>query len=242
MYRQLHCIALRTIKYNDKHSILSVYTLEMGSVSFLISAAGGREAMRRRAMFMPLNVLECIADIKPGRELHTMREPRVLMPLHGVHTHPVKNGLAMFIAEVLGTVLRECQQDEAMYRFLADAIAHLDGADRGVANFHLCFLYRLGRFLGIEPDVSTYRNGMVFDLLDGRFRASAPLHGQFLGIEEAHAVMMLARMTYENLWCFKLTREQRNELLDNIIKYYIIHYGSLAQLQSIDVLRSLYID
>lgn len=35
MLRSLHCVALRTIKYNEKHSILSAYSLEMRNVSFL---------------------------------------------------------------------------------------------------------------------------------------------------------------------------------------------------------------
>lgn len=241
MYQPLHCIALRTIKYNDKNSILSVYSLEMGRLSFLVSAGNGREANRRRAMFMPLSIFECVASIKPGRDLHTMRDPRVLVPLHGLHTHPMKGCIAMFIAEMLNGVLRESQSDDATFAFLIDAISRFDVMDKGIANYHLCFLYRLGRFIGIEPDISTYREGAVFDMQDGRFRMTPPLHHKYLGVEDSQVLAMLSRITFDNMRFYRFNRNQRNEMLDKILEYYAIHYNSLSQMQSLDVLRCLWV-
>ena len=241
MYQPLHCIALRTIKYNDKHSILSVYSLEMGRLSFLISAGNGREANRRRALFMPLSIFECVASIKPGRELHTMRDPRVLVPLHGLHSHPVKGAVSMFIAEVLNAVLRESQSDNATFAFLVDAITRFDVMADGVANYHLCFLYRLGRFIGIEPDISSYQKGAVFDMQEGRFRMTPPLHHKYLNADDAAVLAMLSRITFDNMRFYKFNRNQRNDLLDKILEYYTIHYSSLSQTQSLDVLRALWV-
>ena len=241
MYQPLHCIALRTIKYNDKHSILSVYSLEMGRLSFLISAGNGREANRRRALFMPLSIFECVASIKPGRELHTMRDPRVLVPLHGLHSHPVKGAVSMFIAEVLNAVLRESQSDSATFAFLADAITRFDVMTDGIANYHLCLLYRLGRFIGIEPDISSYQKGAVFDMQEGRFRMTPPLHHKYLNADDAAVLALLSRITFDNMRFYKFNRNQRNDLLDKILEYYTIHYSSLSQTQSLDVLRALWV-
>lgn len=241
MFQPLHCVALRTIKYNDRNSILSVYSLEMGRLSFLVPAGNGREANRRRAMFMPLSIFECVASIKPGRELHTMRNPRVMVPLHGLHSHPMKGAVAIFVADVLNAVLRESQSDNATFAFLVDAITRFDVMTEGVANFHLCFLYRLGRFIGIEPDVSTYRDGAVFDMQEGRFRMTPPLHHKYLMSDDARVVALLSRITYDNLRYFKFNRTQRNDLLDKILEYYTIHYSSLSQMQSLDVLRALFV-
>lgn len=241
MYQPLHCVALRTIKYNDKHSILSVYSLEMGRLSFLVSAGNGREANRRRAMFMPLSIFECVASIKPGRELHTMRDPRVLMPLHGLHSHPMKGAVAMFIADVLNAVLRESQSDNATFAFLVDAITRFDVMNEGIANYHLCFLYRLGRFIGIEPDVSTYQEGAVFDMQEARFRMTPPMHHKCLNANDAGVLAMLSRITFDNMRFYKFNRNQRNDLLDKILEYYTIHYSSLSQMQSLEVLRALFV-
>ncbi|MBE6317532.1 MAG: hypothetical protein E7081_00970 [Bacteroidales bacterium] len=241
MYQLLHCVALRTIKYNDKNSILSVYSLEMGRLSFLVSAGNGREANRRRAMLMPLSIFECVASIKPGRELHTMRDLRVLVPLHGLHSHPMKGAVTMFIADVLNAVLRESQREDATFAFLVDAITRFDVMNEGIANFHLCFLYKLGRFIGIEPDVSTYQSGAVFDMQEGLFRMTPPLHHKYLSVDEASVLAMLSRMTFDNMRFYRFNRNQRNDLLDKILEYYTIHYSSLSQMQSLDVLRSLFI-
>lgn len=241
MYQPLHCVALRTIKYNDKHSILSVYSLEMGRLSFLVSAGNGREANRRRAMFMPLSIFECVASIKPGRELHTMHDPRVLMPLHGLHSHPMKGAVAMFIADVLNAVLRESQSDNATFAFLVDAITRFDVMNEGIANYHLCFLYRLGRFIGIEPDVSTYQEGAVFDMQEARFRMTPPMHHKYLNANDAGVLAMLSRITFDNMRFYKFNRNQRNDLLDKILEYYTIHYSSLSQMQSLEVLRALFV-
>lgn len=241
MYQQLHCVALRTIKYSDRHSILSAYSLELGRVSFLVPAGKGREAVRRRALFMPLSLFECVADVRSSRDIFTMREPKVMVALQGLHSHPLKGAMAMFIADLLNAVLRESQSDNATFSFLYDAITRLDTQSEGIANFHLCFLYRLGRYIGIEPDVTTFNDGAVFDMVDGRFRLSPPLHRKFLVADDAKVVARLSRMTFDNMRHYKFNRTQRNDLLDKILEYYTIHYSSLSQLQSLDVLRTLFV-
>ena len=240
MLRSLHCIALRTIKYNEKHSILSAYSLELGRVSFLLPAGSGREAARRRALMMPLGTFECVADIRHGQDIYIMKEPKADIISHGIHSNPIKSALALFIAELLSVVLREYQEDKALYLFLRQSIEKLNDATIGVANFHLCFLFRLGRFVGIEPDVSTYQEGRIFDMVDGTFRLTAPLHSQYLSPQDSAVVALLSRMSYDNMHKFRRARENRNQMRDVILEYYTIHYASLSSLKSIDVLRALF--
>lgn len=241
MKQQLHIIALRTVRHNDKSSILSAYSLEAGRVSFAIPAGAGREASRRRALLMPLGVVECVADIKPGREIHLMSDPRAELPLHGLRGNPVKSAIGVFMAEVLGMVLRDGPPDRILYEYIYRSVLMLDALPpAGISNFHLCFLYGLGRFIGIEPDVTDYRDGMVFDMIDGRFRMTPPLHRRFLDSSRARAVALLSRMTPANMHRFKMSRAERNELLDGILDYYSIHYTALNGLRSLDVLRELF--
>ena len=42
MYRPLDCIALRTVRYSDRNSILTAYTRQAGRLSFLVPAGTGR--------------------------------------------------------------------------------------------------------------------------------------------------------------------------------------------------------
>lgn len=241
MRRQLHMITLRTVRHTDKSSILTAYSRELGRVAFAVPAGTGREASRRRALLMPLGLVECVADIRPGREIHMMHDPRAVMPLHGLRSNPVKSAIGVFVAEVLGLVLRDGPPDGPLYEYVYRNVVVLDALPGvGIANFHLCFLYGLGRFLGIEPDVADYRDGMIFDMVDGCFRMTQPLHRHFLDSAASRAVVALSRMTLENMHVFKMSRQQRNDLLNGVLDYYSLHYTALNGLRSLDVLRELF--
>ncbi|MCM1483023.1 MAG: DNA repair protein RecO [Muribaculaceae bacterium] len=241
MKETLHIIALRTVNYSDRHAILSAFSLERGPVSFLLPAGSGREASRRRALLMPLSLVECSADLRPGRDIYPMSSPRLLASMHSLRTSPIKGTIIMFLTEALGILLREMQPDAGVWHFIERSIAMLDALpDRLTANFHICFLVRLGAMLGIEPDVSGYSSGRVFDMIDGRFRSSAPAHTDFLSGPDAEAAARIVRISYANMHRFALTRSERSRLLDAILHYYTLHYATLERLHSTDILRTLF--
>lgn len=241
MKRRIHIIALRTIRHTDRSSILTVYSLEAGRLAFAIPAGAGREASRRRAMLMPLSIAECIADICPEREVHIMHEPQTIVPLTNLRANPIKSSIAMFIAELLGAALLDGPPDEMLYNYLAQAITILESLpSRGIANYHIWFLYGLGHFLGIEPDASDYKPGMVFDMLDGIFRQTPPLHRHYLPATQSAIVAELSRMTPANMHLYRMSRSQRNELLDGILQYYSLHHVGLSSIRGLDILRDLF--
>ncbi|MDE6459672.1 MAG: DNA repair protein RecO [Paramuribaculum sp.] len=241
MLQKIHIICLRTVRYSDTANILSAYSLENGRVSFLINDGKGRESSRRRALTQPLSLLECVADVRPGRDISRLSELRALSPLTAIRTNPVKCSLAIFIAEVLTSLLRESNRDEAVWRYIEQSVLALDEVEAArAANFHLWFLYGMGRCLGVSPDASGYYPGMVFDIDGGVFRKSAPLHRNYVSAERSGAVALLERMTLENMHLFRFTREQRGEVLDGILHFLSIHHAPLSGLKSLDVLRALF--
>lgn len=241
MLTQMEIIALRTTRYSDSSAILSAYSRSGGRVSFMVSAGGGREATRRRALLMPLSVVECVADVRPGRTVHGMRDPRGLVALNSVRSNPLKNAMASFLAEILGIVLREGQADEALWLYVRGAIEALEELPGSrVANFHICFLLKLCRFLGIEPDWDSWGEGKLFDMVDGVYRFSAPLHRHYLTPDESRAAYMLGRMGFGNMHKYKFNRRVRREILDVIMRYYSLHYAGMGGIKSLDVLASLF--
>ena len=67
---------------------------------------------------------------------------------------PAKPTVVLFLAEMLLHVVHSEEADEKVFDFVAAALQWLDTAERDYANFHLVFLMRLTRFLGIAPDLS----------------------------------------------------------------------------------------
>lgn len=232
-------IPLKLTKHSDRTSILTAFSRDLGTVGFAVPAGSGAGAQRRRALLMALNPLEVVATVRPGRELHTFREPRALMPLHGVLSDPVRGAVAMFLSEVLAVVLRQSEGDPLVFDFIVDAMRRLNDGEVAVGNFHLTFLIRLSAILGIAPDVESYRPGMVFDMLDGCFRRSAPLHGHYLSPEQSAAAERLFRISWENMHIYRFARAQRSEALDLILEYYTLHLANLQTLKSPAVLKQL---
>jgi DNA repair protein RecO (recombination protein O) len=244
LYQPLDCIALRTIRYSDRNAILTAYTKQLGRLSFLLPAGTGKVAARLRALLMPLGRFECVADIRPGREVHPIHDVRgVIFP---PAADPLRSTLALFIADILTSLLREPMADPLLFDFIDDALRRLSPDLRGEAlhgnallNFHICFLIRLTRFLGIEPDWATYREGYLLDLADGIFRQLPPVHRRFLPEGESAAAHRLSRINFRNAHLFRLSRFDRNLILDRILLYYQTHFPSLSEPTSLSILRML---
>lgn len=242
MYTSIHCIALRTVRHSDSKNILSVWSRELGRVSLIVPAGSGREARRRRALSTPLSTFEGECDVRPGRELLTVRDVRPMPGSLALSADPSKSFAAVFLAEALDLLLRRSERDDTLSDFLFGSLAvfaRLEGAASS-ANFHLVFLYRLAGPLGIAPDVAEWREGYVFDMRDGVFRPSAPAHADYLLPTETSALVWLDRLNYRNMRVWRTGHGARNEILDRILRYYAIHLAPLTALKSLEVLRALH--
>lgn len=240
MQKTLKILPLRLMPHSDRTSILNAYSREMGRVAFAVPSGKGAGASRRRALLMPLNPVEVVASSRPGTELMTFREPRALMPLHLVMSSPERAAVALFIAEVLERVLRQSESEPLMFDFLLDVVGRLNDPATPAANFHLCFMIHLAGMLGIAPDYKDYRPGMVFDMVDGIFRLTMPLHGRALSAADSKTAATFMRMTWANQSAFRLDRRRRNDILDHILDYYTLHLADLSTLRSPAILRTLF--
>ena len=122
--------------------------------------------------------------------------------------------------------------------FRSDSIQLFDALPREAAlNFHIYFLLRLARFFGIEPDWS--EPGTLFDLREGHFRLSAPLHSQFLDEASTAALHALSRINTRNLRLFRFTRQQRRDIINHLLLYYTLHHRPVLSLPSMAVITEM---
>ena len=162
-------IVLHSIPYNDKYSIIYMYTEAFGRASYLVARSRGKKSSVSKALFMPLSVVEMEVEHLNKRDLHRIRETKLCYPLTEVFCNPVKNILALFLSEILFRVVKETEPDPRLFEYLFESIQLLELSDKGVANFHLVFLLRLLHYLGIYPNVESYVAGSCFDMLNGVF-------------------------------------------------------------------------
>lgn len=240
MLQKYQGIVLCTLKYNDKSNIVRIFTQQGGQQSFLVPATRSRKAAVSAVLFQPLSLVEFEADYRPKSGLHPIREARAWYPLLSLPFHPYKSGIALFLAEFLYRVLNEETENTPLFYFLTHSVRWLDASEGSCANFHLVFLMRLSRFLGLYPNTEHYQEGALFDLLNATFTTATPTHGCFLPPDESARVRSLLRMRYETMHLFAMNRTERNRCLDIICRYYRLHLPDFPELKSIDVLKELF--
>lgn len=240
MYDKLKGVVLHTIKYSDKNSIVHIFTDKHGKMSFLLPQGSGKATRMRNSMFLPLSLIEFDTKISSGRNIFSLKEVRTLTPLSNIYCDPIKNAIGMFMTELLSRVVQGGEENDALFRYLFATIQLLDKTDHGVSNFHICFLYNLGVFLGIQPDTATYQDGYWFDMTNGVFTAAPSLLGDSLSPDEARTIMMLSRMSFSNLHIFEFNRNQRNQILDLMLRYFQLHNSTWGNLKSPDILKQLF--
>lgn len=240
MYQKATGIVLHTLKYNDTSVIADIYTEQNGRMSFLAAVSRSRKSPVRTTLFQPLSCIEFETDIRPGNSLHRIREVKSAHPFRSIPYHPYKTAIVLLIAEFLYRALREEEQNLPLYMYLLHSLLWLDECESRFANFHLVFLIRLSRFIGLYPNTDSYRPGACFDLLNACFVPDRPAHGFFLAPEEAEALRQLTRANYETMHLFALNRTQRNRCLTAINEYYRLHLPDFPVLKSPDVLQTLF--
>lgn len=249
----LHCLALRTVRHSDSRSILTAWSREFGRIAIAMPAGSGREARRRRALAVPMGLFEGEVTGRLDRDIVNMRDFAVSPGSPALFPSPVRAMVAAFVAEVLDHALRRSEADEPMTDFLfasARALGALPA--QALPMFAPVFLFGLLHFAGVEPDLSGYSPGAVFDMRDARFRTSAPVHGDYLEGDECRALMALARVHYKELCgvadagraaslarLFFPSAAVRREILARLIDYYSIHVCPLDGLRSLQVLQEM---
>ncbi len=210
-------------------------------LAFLVRQGTTHASRMRNAMFMPLSLIGFEARLQPGRELGTLHDVRRTAVLMSIYSDPMKNAVAMFVSELLSHTIQEQEQNMVLYSYIKSCILRLEESRASIANFHICFLYQLGQFIGIQPDIDSYHEGYWFNMSEGVYTQHPHAGAKMLPPSQAQVLPLLSRMTFDNMHHFKFTREQRNEMLEIILGYYRLHHSTLGTLRSPEVLKQLFV-
>lgn len=233
-------IVLHSIPYNDKYSIIYMYTELFGRASYLVARGRGKKSTVSRSLFMPLSVVEMEVEHLNKRDLHRIRETKLCYPLTELFCNPVKNVLALFLAEVLFRVVKDTEPDPRLFDYLYESVRLLEFADKGVANFHLVFLLRLLYYMGIYPYADSYKAGSYFDMANGVFVDSQPMHRHYLSREESIVFARLLKISFENMSLYSFSRKDRMAIINRILDYYRLHLPEFSDIKSLSVMQSLF--
>jgi len=239
MLTKTEAIVLHALKYGEKQMIVDMFTREHGRLSFIVPLPRSERAKIKKQYLQPLTLLQVEADVRPLAQLQKLREATLLVPLPALLAEPKKLSVALFVAEFLYHALKGEQQNTPLFDYVRQSMEWLDGCQGTVANFHLVFLMRLSRFLGFYPNLED--EGDYFDLRGAVFTGQPPLHRDFLLPQESTHIRLLMRMDYPTMHLFRLTRAERNRILEILLLYYRLHLPAFPELRSVAVLKELYV-
>ncbi len=232
-------IVLGTLSYSDTYSITRIFTRDFGRVAYLLPKPRGRSGKIRPSLFFPLSLLRLEVEHMPLRDIQRLKETERLIPLYSLCTDMTKVSIAFFLAEFLLYVLRESDSNEPTYDYVRNSIEVLEMTKKGTANFHLAFMMGLGRYLGVYPNMEWSEATPYFDMLGGEFVKQPPMHSHYLKPREGCYLRQLDRMAYHNMHLFRLSRDDRNLIVNYLLKYYRLHLYDFPRLKSLEVLREL---
>lgn len=239
MLHKTEGIVLSTIPYSDTYSITQLFTRDFGRTAYLLPRSKRKKTKLSASLFSPLTVLRLEVEHMPLRDVHRIKEATRQFPLYEINSDMTKISLTFFLSELLVRLLHESDRNDLLFDYLKNSIEVLEASEKGVANFHLAFMIGLSRFLGIQPNMSGANRNGYFDLMNGEFTYQVPLHSHYLNREQSAFLMQLQRMHYGNIHLFRLSRVQRNLIVDYLLDYYRLHTYNFPPLKSIEVLREL---
>jgi len=233
-------IILNQIRYTDSGIVARMYTRKFGRQSFLIKGMRNRKAGKHNILFQPMFILDLEMNFKASREMQILKEFSVSFSPYDIHSNIKKSCVAIFLGEVMASVLKEESPHEEMFDYIEESIIYFDRCKESFANFHIAFLAGLSSFLGFEPGTRTDICNSFFDMKNGIFVPIPPVHGNYANEEISNILADFFVASYDNMANIILTGTLRNEVLETLVRYYSLHLPGLKKIKSLEVLKEVF--
>ena len=239
MLEQTRGIFLRSVKYSETSIIAVIYTENYGRQSFMVNAARNKKSTAKTVAFQPLYLLDLEIYYHAAREIHRLKDVRIANPFSSIPFDIRKSSEVMFLAEILYKCLKEEEPNQELFDFIFNSLSYFDLADQGISNFHIWFLFKLTRFLGIYPSSDNALISNFFDLQKAQFVSHEPLHGQFADKHLTSIFSRLFSIDQPTLHTLNYNHHDRRLLLDMLLEYYRVHFDNLGEIRSLSVLKEV---
>ena len=238
MIFRTNAIVLSKIKYRDNDLIVKCYTDQHGIVSYLLRGVlKSSKGSAKAAYFQPLLQLQLEENYKVNQSLQFIKDVKLNVVYHTLHSNVIKSSIVMFISEVLSVVLKEEESNEPLFNYLEASIIWLDH-ESDVSNFHLLFLLNLTKYLGFYPDTSNIESE-YFRLDTGSFESKSH-HSYAISNENMVILKQLLGINFDELKSMKLNSKQRQSFLNMLLLYFELHLGDFKKPKSLSVFNQVF--
>ena len=205
-------IVLGSIKYGDSSIISHVFSKEKGLIS-LISSTSKKGKSSFKSYLQPLCFIDFVCYNSKKSSISRIKEVSFCADYNEFQADVSTNSLRYFIAEFLGKIIKEEEQNHSLYHFLERELKQLqDVKQKG--GLHITFLIDLLSELGLQPHLNA--DDSYFDLIEGTSVNQKPRHQDFYDRE----VLILFQNAALNRSIS--AKNERTTLLNALLRYYSI--------------------
>jgi DNA repair protein RecO (recombination protein O) len=220
MLVKTRAVFLQLTPFNEKTSIVKLFTENFGTVTFSVNGIYRSKKLKKSIFFQPLSLLDIVYENKEKKNIQYLKEVRFDYPFSSANTDIFKTSILFFLNEVLIASLREQEANAELYSFLHNTLQYLDVCQENTSNFHLLFLLKFSAYLGFAPENISKQNDS-FNLPD--------------------KLVNFYACSFSNMNKFTFSNIERKEALNTIINYYKFHLPGFKEVKSTAILEELFI-
>ncbi len=239
-------IVLKSVKYGETSLVVTMFTELFGIQTYMVNGVRTtKKSSSKAAMFQSAALLDMEVYHSEQKSMHRIKECNWSFLYQSVLSEVVKNGIALFMVELLQKTLREPEQNADLFYFCEDALQQLDESSAAIAaNFPLFFSLHLPQFYGFRmsniEDSLMQQEDVFLDLQEGIFTNHPPNHPHYMGREDALITAELLKiMQPHELSEIKLNQGQRRILTLRYMDYYSLHLSDFGVLKTLQVLHEV---
>ena len=158
MINKTRGIVLNYIKYGDTSIICKIYTEQFGLQSYIINGIRNSKS-KNIGLFQPLNILDLVVYHKKTSGLQRIKESKLDYAYKTLHLDMKKISVCFFLSEFLTKISQNDDNQKDNFDFMKDSLIVFDRLEINYSNFHIQFLIKLSKYLGIDIGNSKHLTG-----------------------------------------------------------------------------------
>src|SRR6478736_6216593 len=176
-------IVLRTIKYGETSVVTSVYTELFGLQSYIVKGVrqSTKKTQSKQIYFQPGAILEMEVYHNELKNLQFIKEYKWSYLYDKVLFDVIRNAVAQFMIELFQNAIKQPEANPELFYLLEGSLVQADkSSDTIAANLPLYFILHLATDSGFQVQGNYSNETPVFDLKEGMYLESEPLHPDFV--------------------------------------------------------------
>ncbi|MCP4125202.1 MAG: DNA repair protein RecO [Bacteroidetes bacterium] len=224
-------IVLKTYKFSETSLIAKVFTRRFGLLSFLVPGIRSSKSGKGN-LLQPGQLLEIDLYHRENKNFQRFKEFKVAYIPKEIHLNISKFSVLSFIIELTLHLVIEKEENAGLFDHVFESVIEIDIQDIA-ALYPVQQLLMISNIMGFQPSNNFTPVNRYFNLSEGLFQ-DGHFHGGHI-LDEDRSLLIHRLLRGE----IQFTRDQRRQMLDDLLTYYRLHIPGFKELRSLEVLQEI---